>query len=337
MAGSGYFKIVSKARDGTNGAYLAVAAWDLADENRVWVENEVYDNALQLWEKRTTRNGNGFALVNKARGLCIRRNGNGNGEGLSLASVEGIERDDLCVWRTEGPYGGYYAINSFADWEQKINIPGNGPYHHGMPLIAFEWDGGSINELWMVIEETAKVEVKKIEFDLGKANIGDEQPLIAASQNCTNKSSVEQSQSVHFRCSTVSTYRFEQTTGYSISETIEFTAGIPEIGEMRTAIEISGSYEYKSGEDQSQEEELLLDLDVKVPARKVVNAEAILLRGRLDVPYTVTFTVEYPGQKPVERTASGTFVNVKSYRVVTKTTEVGDIPEGVKRSIRRKF
>ena len=33
----------------------------------------------------------------------------------------------------------------------------------------------------------------------------------------------------------------------------------------------------------------------------MVNAEAILLRGRLDVPYTVTFTVEYPGQKPVER------------------------------------
>jgi hypothetical protein len=189
----------------------------------------------------------------------------------------------------------------------------------------------------MVIEETAKVEVKKIEFDLGKANISDEQPVIAASQNCTNKSSVEQSQSVHFRFSTVSTYRFEQTTGYSISETIEFTAGIPEIGEMRTAIEISGSYEYKSGEDQSQEEELLLDLDVKVPARKVVHADAILLRGRLDVPYTVTFTIEYPGQKPVERTASGTFVNVKSYRVVTKTTEVGDVVEGVKRNIRRKF
>jgi hypothetical protein len=39
----------------------------------------------------------------------------------------------------------------------------------------------------------------------------------------------------------------------------------------------------------------------------------------------------------VERTASGTFVNVKSYRVVTKTTEVGDVVEGVKRNIRRKF
>jgi hypothetical protein len=144
MAGTAYYKIVSKAR-GSENRYLAMAAWDLADNYNVYVENEVYENDLQLWEKRSTRDGNGFALINKARGLCIRRNGDGNGEMLKLVNVESIERDDQCVWRTEGPYGGYYAINCFADYEQKINISGNGPYHNGMYLVAHDWDGASIN------------------------------------------------------------------------------------------------------------------------------------------------------------------------------------------------
>jgi hypothetical protein len=335
-AGSGYYKVVSKMRT-WEGKYLAVAASTADDDTAVYVLEESYDNDYMLWERLSTRGGNGFALVNKARNLCIRRAGNGNGERLTLANLENIERDDLCVWRTEGPYGGYICLNSFADFEQKMNIPGNGPYRSGTPLIAFEWDGGAGNELWMMIEETANVSIKSIDFNLNSLHIEDQQPIVAAHQVLENRSDVEQENTVEFSFTEVSTYRFEQSSGYSISQTIEFSGGIPEIGEAKSVTTITGSFEYKTGEEKGREDRITITMPVKTPPHTTVDAQAVLLTGRLDVPYVATFLVEYPGQKPIEKTATGTFVNVKAYTIVRKIVPLGDTLGNAKRVTLRRF
>jgi len=89
MAGSGYFKIVSKARDDTNGAYLAIAAWDLADENRVWVENEAYDNALQLWESAQRAMGTALPSSTKRGGFASAATGTEMAKGFRLPASRG--------------------------------------------------------------------------------------------------------------------------------------------------------------------------------------------------------------------------------------------------------
>ncbi len=106
---------------------------------------------------------------------------------------------------------------------------------------------------------------------------------------------------------------------------------------MKSITTITGSYEYKTGEDKGREDSVEFSFPVRIPAFSTVEAEAIMLRARLDVPYTATFCVEYPGQQPIEKTASGTFINVKAYTVVSKVSPVGTVPKEVKRVTLRRF
>lgn len=144
-----YNVIVSRAR-ALDGRLLAVSVGDNPADNTVCVRAAT-GSTLQQWEKREVPGG-GFALINRERpDKCIARKDGRNGSPLVLVDVSEISKNKFCRWREEGNVRDYHPINSFSDWEQKINIPGNGPYRDGTPLITWEWSHGANNEMWMLL------------------------------------------------------------------------------------------------------------------------------------------------------------------------------------------
>jgi hypothetical protein len=158
-----YINIVSKAKD-PDGRSLAIA--DGGYNVIVDALSETSDS--QLWERRAFPDGS-YALVNKASNMCIARQYPGNGSPLQPMPVS-VLPNPLAQWRDDNVSGPYNAINSLQDWEQKINIPGDGPYYEGQPLITYKWSGGADNELWEQVPSKAPVyTLKTIDFDTTKA------------------------------------------------------------------------------------------------------------------------------------------------------------------------
>lgn len=311
-----YQVIVSKARTQDNKILVISAS---PKDHSVYVSPQQYGNDYQLWEKRQVRNGdtNAYALVNKATGTCIGRRDGTNGSKLYMGPVSEVDINDLMVWRDDRVHGTHNAINSYADWEQKVNIPGNGPYKDGQGLVTWEWSGGQHNELWVFVPDRKKITVKRMDFQMDQAIILNSVPVVSSKQIVSNNTGTEQTQKVTFTLSKGNTYSFTRERGLKISESIEFTAGLPLVGESTVEIVVEGSHTYSEESTQEETEEVSLEVPVVLPANTSIEVSAILLQGIIDVPYTVTFEIEYPDQK-VEETASGKFKGVNTLTVTTE-------------------
>jgi len=138
-----YVTLVSKAASGSGKSLVITAS---ADGTAVKVSAPVGSD-LQLWDRRPVKSGQGFALISKARpSLCIAR---GPGQPTVLKDVALIDTDDSCVWRDDSVPGRFNAINSWTDWELKLNMAGNPPYaDKDNTLIVYPWAAGANNELW---------------------------------------------------------------------------------------------------------------------------------------------------------------------------------------------
>lgn len=115
----------------------------------------------QIWERIPhPSDGNAFALKNIGRSgwlyLQVQNNAivsmNGDTQAMTWALLEDrppeTSHANGSYWYNDNVAGPYNALASRDDWEQKLNIRGNGPYARGYPIIAFPWDGGAANELW---------------------------------------------------------------------------------------------------------------------------------------------------------------------------------------------
>ena len=161
-----YRMIVSKAQT-KDGKTLMIAAGS-GNDNNVYVQLLADEKApefgLQIWERRPTRNGKGYLLVNKTTNTCLARANHNNGSPLILVSTSQIETNDFLVWQDDTVPGTYNAIYSYADREQKITIPGNGPYTAGQRLITWEWERAASKELWRQVPYLKSDEVVDIDF-----------------------------------------------------------------------------------------------------------------------------------------------------------------------------
>lgn len=327
-----YQTLVAKALSNSNQA-LAITAGRGGDasggnaDNNVYIDVLDYSSDLQYWELRPTRDDNAFAMVNKARGMCLARASDDNGASLILVGVDQIPINDLAVWRHDNVSGTYNAINSYKDWEQKINIPGSGPYRPGQQLITWEWSGASDNELWAQVADASKVTMKSIDFNLDAGNIQDQEPLVAGTQTLVNTSSQDQEQTVTFRFLQSHTYSFEYERGLDVSLSIEFKAGLPIVGESKIKTEIKGTWKWSTREEESDEQEFTLAVPVKVPARTSIRVSVVALRARLDCPYKAVIEYQYPDGTRQEKTSSGWFSGINGYNVTTKYEQLGTIPE----------
>jgi hypothetical protein len=299
---------------------------DEGADNRVYVKNLDYSNPLQNWEFRQARPDGAFALINKARGLCIARDSNQQGANLILVGVDQIAINDLAVWRHDNVQGTYNAINSYADWEQKINIPGNGPYFDGQKLVTWEWGGGDPNELWVGVSDASTVTIKSIDFSIDQGVIQDEDPLVSGIQTVVNNTAQDQEQTLSFSFIQSHTYSFTQERGLKVSESIEFKAGLPLLGESKIAITVEGSWKFSETDGQSDETEVNVKVPVRVGAFSATQVSVIALRAKLNVPFNAVVRYDYADGSVEEKLTSGLFTGVNGYTFATKFEPIGDIP-----------
>lgn len=151
-----YVSIASKATSGS-GKPLLITAPARADDKTVRVSQPTAGD-LQVWDRRPVKGNGGFALISKAHPtLCLAR---GQGQPVVLKSVSVIDTDDTCVWRDDNVQGPYNAINTWTDWELKLNMSGNPPYQdRDNALILYKWDRGAPNELWRTTRSNYSVVV----------------------------------------------------------------------------------------------------------------------------------------------------------------------------------
>jgi len=314
-----YITIISRAQEGSK--TLVISA-DATDDKVVRVKLLDQNDDLQLWERRPTRNGKGYALINKKRGKCLARPNGIMGAGLVLAGLDQIETNDLAVWRDDGVSGTYNAINSYADWEQKINIPGNGPYKSGDRLVSWEWSRGAVNELWLQKPQIKSIKIKKVDFDLAAGKVEDQTPVVAGSQLVENNTDVEQTQKLTFRFVETHTYRFNFERGLKVGVSLDFSGGLPIVGKTKVKIMAEGHWKYSEETATTQQKEVTLELPVRVPAKSQILAETLLLTANLDVPYTAILEVTYWNDEVQTKTTHGQFNGVNAYNVVSKLTPV---------------
>lgn len=325
MALPDYRMIVSKAQT-QDGKTLVLAATGGTDNN-VYVQLQARGDDpqfdLQIWERRPTRDGKGYLLINKAKGTCLARANHHNGSPLILVGTDQIETNDFLVWRDDTVPGTYNAINSYTDWEQKINIPGNGPYKPGQSLMTWEWSGAGNNELWRQLPYLKSVELTKIVFDIDAGEILDRAPVVVATQTVTNLSSIEQEQSVTLTYATTHRYNFTRERGLKVSDSIEFKAGLPIIGQSKIKIAVEGHWKYTEENETSTQEQVEVLVPVKIPPGSSIQVSALVLSGKLDVPYTATLKLTYWNDEVHEHESSGRFIGVNSYNVVTRFDPLG--------------
>lgn len=145
-----FITLISQARS-ASGKQLVITA--PAGDGGVKVSATTGD-ASQLWDKRPVKAGQAYVLVSKARpGKCLAHQGGHNAVGLKDIGL--IDRDDSCVWRNDAVPGDFNAINTWTNWEFKLNMRGNPPYaDHDNDLILYPWANRAPNELWRPAQHT---------------------------------------------------------------------------------------------------------------------------------------------------------------------------------------
>lgn len=102
----------------------------------------------QLWVREEDAARGGFFLRNPFLDRCLRA---GSSQGGTITMASKSMGDAEFIWRKEqGDDWG--CLNKLSDWEQKMNVAGNGPYDENTPIIQYEYDRGSDHELWKLVK-----------------------------------------------------------------------------------------------------------------------------------------------------------------------------------------
>lgn len=210
-----YFFILSKAR-GPGNAPLALSASPNGD---IVVATHSYQDERQMWEKRPREANNPgvFGLVNKATNTCLARASADNGAALVLVPTARIVNDDLAAWQHDNVQGQYNALVSMQEWEQKINIAGNGPYGNGSRVISWHWDGGDDNELWRFASARQETRLKRIDFQLEAGTLVQMPPSVFYRTRLVNNTNQDQEQTFQYTTSNTTTEMYSASAGLELS------------------------------------------------------------------------------------------------------------------------
>ena len=139
----------------------------------------------QLWLKEDDPVRGGFFLRNPFLDLCLRA-GSSQGGWVSMAAK--TMDDPELLWRKENG-DDWGCLNKLMDWEQKLNVAGDGPYDDGTPVIQYEWSGGGDNEYWKLASYDPNFGAADITYDEGAKTLVLGEPITAAVTALDNRSS----------------------------------------------------------------------------------------------------------------------------------------------------
>ncbi|MDC0667943.1 RICIN domain-containing protein [Nannocystis radixulma] len=310
-----YFFILSKAR-GPGNAALALTA---SSNGEVVVTTHSYQNERQMWEKRPRQASNTgvFGLVNKATGTCVARASADNGAALQLVPVGRIGNDDLAVWQNDNVGGQYNALVSVQEWEQKINIFGDGPYVDGSRCVSWHWDGGSDNELWRFASANREVKLRDIEFLLDQAALVQMPPVVAYRSRLVNNTATEQELRFQYATSKTRTETYSASAGLELNASYETKVSVLAV---TTTITIGAKMttSITFGRTEETSETVTLDSPVKVPANSAVTATVLMQNAKLDLPFRAVYDVTYDDGTTQEVVKTGVYNQVAFFNVLAE-------------------
>lgn len=166
--------IVSKAR-GPGDFLLTLGSRTRTTFNRnVTLDLLDLHDETQMWAKipRSAADPGTFGLQNRRHGTWMQRSPvdhagikdivqltKGAGDPAAAGELVGshplTSYNDSVLWHDDHVQGPYNALVSARDWEQKLNIRGDGPYGTHSDIIMWQWCGGAENELWRLWETTS--------------------------------------------------------------------------------------------------------------------------------------------------------------------------------------
>ncbi|WAS94536.1 RICIN domain-containing protein [Nannocystis punicea] len=310
-----YFYILSKAR-GPGNVALALSASPTGNGDIV-VATHSYQDERQMWEKRLRQANNTtvFGLVNKSTGTCLARASADNGASLQLVPATRILSDDLAAWQDDTVQGQYNALASLQDWEQKINIFGDGPYASGSRCISWHWDGGSENELWRFASANREIALKRIEFLLDQGKVVQMPPSVFYRTRLVNNTTQEQEQTFQYATSKTKTETYSASAGLELSVGYQVEVSAP-VG-LKTTLTLGAKVTttITFGRTEETSESVTLTSPVKVPANSAVKANVIMQHSQIDVPFRAVYDVTYGDGTKQEVVTNGMYNQVSFYNV----------------------
>jgi len=238
---------------------------------------------------------------------------------LVSANLDGSDPKQL--WRREDLGGGWSGINTFLNWEMKINVYGSDV--HGTVGV-YHWDGGADNEEWNLIQETGEITVDSVTYDLAKAvadlGIPPSQGTAITVDNRQGGTTVTSTYSLTRTITTQTsvTHTESTTTGLKYTQTFGIKGGIDKVVEVSA----SASFEESSSKtisltDQKTHTTTVNDTvmtQVSVPAGNEYSYNILVFYGKVTVPYTaqLTFHSSIAGAATVSITTTGVFTGVNS-------------------------
>jgi hypothetical protein len=187
------------------------------------------------------------------------------------------------------------------------------------------------------VKDSRQVRIKSINFDMGLANIEDYSPVVAGTQTVTNITGTDQEQKLAFKFVEGHRYQFTHERGLTVSEEIEFKAGLPILGQAKVTIKAEGTWKYTQEEESTDEHEVSVEVPVKVPARSSIRVSVLMLQARVAVPYSAQIETVYADGTVRTSDTGGLFGGVNTYNLVTKYEDLGTVDQSATRRLLRRM
>ena len=285
----------------------------------------------QLWVREEDAARGGFFLRNPFLDRCLRA---GSSQGGTITMASKSMGDAELIWRKEqGDDWG--CLNKLSDWEQKMNVAGNGPYDENTPIIQYEYDRGSDHELWKLVKYDPNFGPAVIIYEEGGQHLTLGDPITADVTNLDNRSSTARLNStVTLRTTT------QKTETHSVSDTTQNTLSLTQTFGAKFAIdkvfEVSESGSVTATQsttrvigDQSSVSDTIdisASANVMVEPGKNYNVSLMARHCTLTMPFTATITRRAIDGKPgASYTISGIyrFENAYRYDIVVADADNG--------------
>lgn len=308
-----------------NGSNYVLTAADGGSANDKGVKTKpLVPNINNLWKALSDTRGGAF-LNHVGSGLFLTRVGGS----LALRPINTGDANQL--WRVEDLGSPWVGINSWTDWEQKINVYGSDL--NGTTGL-WHWDGGDDNEKWTLHEETGTLETVSVQYHIESAIRNFNEPPTRMLATFVNNS-----QGTKDLVSTVSLQRTlttsrsitaseSSTEGRKYTQTFGAKGGVKDVWEVNASLSFEESTSTtKSLSDQSTDTQSMTDtctLNVTIPAGKNYRYQVAVYYAKFSIPFTATmrFQPSVPGAQPVTTTIEGVYNGVNAMRSEVEAAEV---------------
>eukprot|EP01083_Nonionella_stella_P178308 629465_1 len=130
--------------------------------------------------------------------------------------------------------------------------------------------------------------IVSVEFDLKHGKILDKTPLVIAHQTLNNESDHEQEFTFEFTKSVENTSSFEHSHGVAIKAGATGKCGLPLVAEGEVSTELSTEHTWTWGTEETTTQSYTASYPVKAGPKSNVQAQGVVMKATLNVPYTIT-------------------------------------------------